>query len=488
MKPKMFNRAIQTAAWLAMVLLAGSSLRAQGPAPKTGQGAGTWMTRAPQDVIDKHMEPQWLKQNMLDLLEHWRAASVTPNGLIQENLDRTWTPSNSQREASIESQGRMTYAMAIGYEYSQDKRFLDALTKAYDFLMKMHDDQYGGFYYRVNWEGKVLDDTKSIIDLPHALHALANAYRVTKDPKYDKAAMDLFQVMTTKMRDGQLFQDSMSRDFSKPQVPLYMGGPGSPFAGLIHHRDFPDYGPEATGAAPAAGRGAAGGGGRVRHNIHIQVFDSFLDLYEATHSKGVWDEITAELALMAKLYDNDRGYIANTFDENWKPAGGGQRHLPPGITEGARFYQWASVFNRAVELGADPKFIEMGSRSLDLGLKLDYNNALGSSGGFDGQGRPIITFWWSQCELLKALGVYAALHGRSDLWPTYDKTWAFVKKNLLDDQYGGWFEAMVPGWSRAKLAEVSTRAYIKGSLDGSNFDAWHQTLMFRNLLMASQPH
>jgi mannose/cellobiose epimerase-like protein (N-acyl-D-glucosamine 2-epimerase family) len=426
------------------------------------------------------MDRQWLKANMLDLLGHWRDAAVTPSGFIQENLDRTWTASISQREASVESQGRMTYAMAIGYEYSQDKRFLDALTRAFDFLMKMHDDQYGGIYFRVTGSAKVLDDTKSIIDQPHAVHALANAYRVTKDQKYATAAMDLFHVMTAKMRDGQFFKDSMNRDFSGSQVSPYMGGPGSPFAGLMHHRDFPDYGPSANG-------GGGGGGGRVRHNIHIQVFDSFLDLYEATHSKEVWDEITAELNAMAKLYDYDRGYMPNTFDENWKPTGGGQRHLPPGINEGARFYQWASLFSRAVELGADPKFIELGSRGLDLGLKLDYNNNLGASGGFDEQGRPIITFWWSQCELLKALGRYAALHGRSDLWPYFDKTLAFIKSNHIDPEYGGWFEAVVPGWSRAKLAEVSTRAYIKGSLDGSNFDAWHQTLMFRNLLMASQP-
>jgi mannose/cellobiose epimerase-like protein (N-acyl-D-glucosamine 2-epimerase family) len=474
------KQAIRTTASLAIVLLAGISGSAQSPASKTSPRSSSGITRAPQASIDQHMDPQWLKQNMMDLLSHWRDASATSNGLIQENLDRTWKVSISQREASIENQGRMTYAMFIGYEYSQDKRFLDAATKAYDFLMKMHDDQYGGFYYRVNWEGKVLDDTKSIIDQPHALFAIANAYRITKDPKYEKAAMDLFHVMTTKMRDAEFFRD-MSRDFSKPQVPLYMGGAGSPFQGVIHHRDFPDYGPSAGGEG-------AGGGGRVRHNIHIQVLDSFLDLYEATHSKEVWDEITAELNIIAKVYDYKQGYMANTFDANWKAVGGGQRHLPAGINEGARFYQWASLFSRAVQLGADPKFIELGSRGLDLGLKLDFNNAIGGSGGFDDRGRPIITFWWSQCELVKAVGLYAALHGRSDLWPYYEKTLAFIKNNLVDSEYGGWYEAAVPGWSRAKLAETgSVRAYIKGSLDGSNFDAWHQSLMFRNLLMASQP-
>jgi mannose/cellobiose epimerase-like protein (N-acyl-D-glucosamine 2-epimerase family) len=475
MKSKMSKPALRIAFSLAIVLLAWSRASAQALASKMSSANA----RAPQNVIDQHLDPKWLKSNMMDLLDHWRDYSMMPNGLINLNLERTWLQSTSQIEAGVESQGRQMNAMVIGYEYSQDKRYLEVISKAFDFLMKMHDDQYGGFYFRTNWEGKVIDDTKSFIVMPHALSALSNAYRVTKDPKYLKPAMDLFHTFTTKMRDGQFFQASLSRDFSKPQAAPYFGGAGSPFAGLAHHRDWPNYGP-----APA---GAGGGGSRTVHTIHIQALESFLDLYEATQSKEVWDEITAELNEIAKLYDYKLGYMPNSFDADWKASGNSYRNLPPGLNEGARFYQWASLFSKAVALGADPKFIELGSRGLDLGLKLDFNKEVGGSGGVDEQGRPIIMFWWSQCELLKAVGQYAAMHGRSDLWPYYDKTLAFVKKNHVDPEYGGWFEGVVPGWSRAKLAEVSVRAYIKGSLDGSEFDAHHQALMFRSLLTAAQP-
>jgi mannose/cellobiose epimerase-like protein (N-acyl-D-glucosamine 2-epimerase family) len=462
MKSKMMKQSRRTAEWLAIALLAWNSGSAQSPAPNAGKGE---ISRAPQAIIDQHIDREWMKKNMLDLLDHWRTASVAPNGFIQENLDRQWKPWG-EPAATLNGQSRQLFAMVEGYEYTKDKRYLDAVTKAYAFLMKMHDDQYGGFYNRTAPDGKVLDDTKSS-SMSFTIFALANAYRVTKDPKYEKAAMDTYHVITTKMRNGEAsFQGSMSRDFSGPKA--------SPYAGVAHHTDIPDYGP-----APGRGAGGRGRGGAGGHSLNVRMLAAFLQLYQATHSKEVWDEITSEMTLMAKVYDYDRGFMPDSFDADWKPVAGGEPSRP---------FEWAGTFSKAVGLGADPKFVELGSRSIDYGLKTDYNNAVGGSGGVDAQGRPTIMFWWAQCEVLKAFGRYAALHGRSDLWPYFDKTLAFVKSNYLDTEYGGWFEGMVPGWSRAKLAEVSERAYIKGAAEGAEFAAYHQTFMFTDLLAATQPH
>jgi mannobiose 2-epimerase len=279
-----------------------------------------------------------------------------------------------------------------------------------------------------------------------------------------------------KMRTGESFSGNMKRDFSGPQ--------NSPYNGDMHHIDVPDY-----PATPAAGRGGAGGGGAGRGlSMNNDIFECFLDLYEATHSQEVWAEVTRQLGVFAKMYDYKLGYMPSTVDANGKAVPfAGFENLPAGVNEGARIFQWASVFIRAVELGADPKFAEMGSRAVDIGLKTAYNKNIGGLGGVDAQGRVVNTFWWSQCELLKTLGEYAMLDGRSDLWPYYDKALAFIKNNFVDTEYGGWYDEMVPGWSRAKLAEWSVRAYVKGAKDRNEFEAFHQASMFKNLLADSQP-
>src|SRR5512140_3712216 len=71
------------------------------------------MKRAPEAEVKKHSDRDWLKKSMLDLNGHWVDASFAPNGFIQENLDRQWKPYGTQREATMNGQGRQLYAMMV---------------------------------------------------------------------------------------------------------------------------------------------------------------------------------------------------------------------------------------------------------------------------------------------------------------------------------------------------------------------------------------
>jgi cellobiose epimerase len=178
-----------------LLALGTTAISAQSPAggavgkPAEGGKSSQGVTRAPQKLIDQHIDQAWMKKAMFDLLDHWRDASVMPNGFIQENLDRQWKPWGTQREASLNGQGRQLYTMVEGYEYSHDKKYLDAMTRGADFLLKMHDDQYGGYYNRTSPDLTVIDDTKTGFQT-FVIFPLAHAFQVTKDPRYEKAAMD----------------------------------------------------------------------------------------------------------------------------------------------------------------------------------------------------------------------------------------------------------------------------------------------------------
>jgi mannobiose 2-epimerase len=422
------------------------------------------MQRASDDVIRQHIDSAWVRKALInDMLDHWLTASVMPNGFIQENLDRQWKPWGRQREASLNGQGRMTYTLVAGYEHSRDRRYLDAIHKCAGFLTKMHDDQYGGYFNRTTPDLKVIDDTKTGFT-SFAIFPLAHAARVTGEERYATAAMNAWNEVSQKMRDGQFFANSLKRDFSGP-APFNFAQVGAAGRG----------GP--AGAGNPAGRGNAGRGGFAarRHGLNVHMFEALLALYEATHSKAVWDEITAEMAAMEKLYNYDLGYLPEGFDDNWKaPA-------PTSFNVG-HLFEWPSLFSRAVELGADPKFIQLGSRSIDLALKVGFDQqdgAIWMSAGADGSVSRRYMIWWAECETMKATARYATLHGRSDLWPYFDRTLAFVKKNFIDPEYGGWFEGVIPGSPRDALGE---RAYIKGAVDGPELSAYHQTTFLTDLL------
>ena len=206
------------------------------------------------------------------------------------------------------------------------------------------------------------------------------------------------------------------------------------------------------------------------------MFEALLGLYEATRNKEVWDTIRAEMDVMAKVYDYKLGYLSESYDADWKPTGN------PSANPG-HLFEWASLLSRAVELGADPKFIELGSRNLDLGLK-SYNKEVGGLGGRNANGQPSMMLWWPQCEVIKATAHYGILRGRSDLWPYYHQTLDFVKKTYLDTEFGGWFEGYIPGSTREVLGE---RAYIKGAVDGPELSPYHMTSMFHDLWRITDP-
>lgn len=424
-------------------------------------------TRIPDAEIRKYIDREWVRKALVsDLLDYWVKAAVMPDGFIQENLDRKWQPWGEQREASLNGQGRVLYTLAIGYEVSGgDKRYFDALTRGADFLLKMHDDQYGGYYNRVTPDLQVIDDTKGGFQ-SFVIFSLAHAARVTGNSKYAKAAMDAFQELKAKMSDGPFITGNFKRDFSGP-APRGFGGPGG-------RRGAAEPGvPVAPpGAPPGPGFQMSPGG----HRLDVHMFEALLGLYEATRSKEVWNTITAQMDVMAKVYDYNLGYLSESYDANWKPTGN------PGANPG-HLFEWASLLSRAVELGADPKFIELGTRNLDFGLK-SYNKEVGGLGGRNAGGAPINMLWWPQCEVIKATAHYAILRGRGDLWPFYQQTLTFVTKTYLDTEYGGWFEGFIPGSPREALGE---RAFIKGAVDGPELSPYHMTSMFHDLWRITDP-
>jgi hypothetical protein len=87
--------------------------------------------------------------------------------------------------------------------------------------------------------------------------------------------------------------------------------------------------------------------------------------------------------------------------------------------------------------------------------------------------------------VIKATANYAILHGRSELWPYYQKTWEFVKKEYFDTEDGGWFAAYIPGQPRSAQGP---KAFYKGSVDGPEWGSYHQTSMMYDLWRITDPN
>jgi len=398
-----------------------------------------------------HIDPAWVKEILIGgLLDHWLKSSVMPNGFIQENLDRDWTPWGTQREATLNGQGRQLYCMARGYELTHRQDYLDAVHKCVDFLLEMRDPQYGGFYNRTTPDLKVLDDRKTDFT-SFAIFPLAHIARITGEKKYAQEAMKAWQEVSSKMRAGDFFNGSMKRDFSGSAPSPY----GNPVGG-------------GNNAPPAAMRN--------NHRLSEHMFEALLALYQTTNDRTVWQEIERQVALMIRLFDRQGGFLPEVYGQDGKA-------VPTTNFNVGHLFEWAALFSQAVELGADTKLIELGSRNIDMGIKIGVDPRTGgtwtsatANGGTPSRKNML---WWPECETIKATARYAIKHGRSDLWPVFDRCLEFVRTNFFDRTHGGWFETVVPREARENLG---ARAYIKGAVDGPEWGSYHQTACFTDVL------
>ena len=451
------------------------------PEPAKGQATSVDAnTRIPEWEIQHHLDRNWLKDTFTHgLVDYWAKNSVAPNGFIQEDMDRKWKPWGTQQEATINGQGRQLLSMTLIYEMngSKDKQYSAAMTRAADFLMKMHDPQYGGYYLRVGSDGHVIEDSKTGFQ-SFALYSLAMMGDATGDKKYTDAAMDEFRIIRDKMSDAEFFGagGSYTRDWKK--VPRGSAAGPNARSGNVDPLGWSSGNPPSSTPRVPGGGGGFGGANSV-HCLDIHMFEALLGLYQVTKSEEVWKEVDKYMSGVSRVFDYKLGYLSACYDADWKPTGS------PTANPGHNLFEWASELSRAVDYGADPKFIELGNRILNLAVTT-YQPEIGGLGGFNAQGKATPMLWWPQCEVIKASAMYAILHGRSDLWPYFHETLDFVRDNYFDKQDGGWFEWYLPGAKTRE--EQGERAFYKGSVDGPEWGSYHQTKLVYELWRITDPN
>ena len=384
-------------------------------------------------VIAQHIDAQWFRQSLIqDNLAHWLSATKTPNGFFQTTLDRQWRP-RGQQTGTLVTQNRLIFDLAVGYDLTGDPAYLQGLKSGADFLLNnFYDNQYGLWYWSVSSTGAVASDVKDSYGQAFTVFGLSHAYRETGDQRYLDAALQTWDLVNARLRDsyGGL-KAQTSRDFSTAS-------------------------------------------GSNTQNPMMHLFEAGLALYDASGSAAVFSQ-TQGLAdhIFTTMYQPEGGYLPEAYTTNWQPAPANQS----GRIDVGHQFEWAYLLSVGVSRGMPASYLDLGQQLLNYGLAHGYDTADGgiwTNCNYDGTVRDTsVKSWWQQAELLRALMDYAALHGRSDVWDEFDQSLAFVKQNIIDSQYGGWFADYTPS---ATGGHASTD---KGSIWKAGY---HEAGMYREAL------
>lgn len=354
---------------------------------------------------------QVLQQNILQFwIDH--AIDRQYGGMIGW-LDRQGNPIPPGTKSLVQ-QSRVVWTFSAAYQRYPLPVYKDVATHTLKFLRQhMWDKKYGGYYWLVDREGRVVDDKKHLYGEGFAIYALAEYARAFQDATARREALELFRLIDQKAHDnanGGYFE-AFNTDWNHQlKNPLAL--------------NLPD---------------------RKSMNTHIHLLESLTTLYKVTGDPQVRTRVQELFNLcLNKIVDPRQGYLRLYFSNDWKPAEdsdtssyGHDIELSWLITESAK----------ALGRADDPRVKQVALALVDHTLRDGFNHELGgvyTEGPVEGPAKIKTMSWWVEAETLVGLLNAYQLTGNRAYRSRFEQQAAFVFDHFVDRQYGEWFRDVQP--------------------------------------------
>ncbi len=121
---------------------------------------------------------------------------------------------NKKAEKGCILNSRILWFFSNAYMLLKDESLLDEAGHAFAFL-KDHciDDEFGGVFWSVNYDGSVSVPTKYTYNQAFAIYALSSYYDASKDEKALTLAREIFGVIENRCTDDGGYLEAQSREF-----------------------------------------------------------------------------------------------------------------------------------------------------------------------------------------------------------------------------------------------------------------------------------
>lgn len=187
---------------------------------------------------------------------------------------------------------RILWTFANAYALEQREDYLKAAQHAYKFMVEhCFDQEFGGIYWSMTYDGKVSDSTKHTYNQAFAIYALSSYYAVTKDEQALERAFELYSVIEHKCKDARGYLESFNYKF-EPEDNSKLSENG-----VIASRTM---------------------------NTLLHVFEAYTELYRVTKDHDVRAlQVKGNLLYMLdliaeKIFNAKLGRQEVFFDDNWQ--------------------------------------------------------------------------------------------------------------------------------------------------------------------------
>jgi mannobiose 2-epimerase len=420
------------------------------------------------DVLEHHARTE--------VLDKWYPQAVdSEDGGFLSSFTYDFKPTGPQ-DKMIVTQSRHIWSNSKAAErYPEVTHYLTSAKHGFMFLRnKMWDKDYGGFHTLVDKKGNPRSNAgeeKTAYGNAFGIYGLSAYYKASKDTAALNLAKQAFTWMEMHSHDPALkgYFQHMKRD-------------GTPI-----QRD--------------ASIASVAETGYKDQNSSIHLLEAFTELYSVWPDSLVRERLQEMLFLIRDTITHPNGYLILFLTPDWKPVS--FRDSTDSVIEKHHRLDHVS-FGHDVEtaylmlesshvlgLKDDTTTLRVAKKMVDHALKNGWDS---KAGGFYDEGyyfkdRPGVTItrdtknWWAQAEGLNALLMMSELFPEDEnkYYEKFEKLWHYCDTNLIDHQYGDWFEGGLDKQPDKKTAQ-------KGHIWKANYHQLRSLLNCIDMLRNEQSH
>ncbi|MEC9489305.1 MAG: AGE family epimerase/isomerase [Halanaerobiales bacterium] len=360
-------------------------------------------------------------QEKENLLEYWLNNSIDNDygGFFGEVSVANKAQTEADKALILNS--RILWSFANAYREDKNPDYLKMANRAYDYLLaNFEDKKYGGFYWLLDYRGEVKENKKQIYGQAFCIYALSEYYRATDNEAALKKAVDLFTILESESYDPDYrgYFEAYNRDWSAAEDMS------------LSEKDM--------NAAKSM-------------NTHLHVLEAYTNLYRVWSDPGLESKLKELIeVLINNIVDQEQYRFKLYFDQDWT-AKSDIISYGHDIEGSWLLYEAAEVLAEQVVLDfVEDYALKMAARVLEKGTAADGSIYYESEAGELDSDR----HWWPQVEAVVGFINAYQLSGKEDFIQAAAKCWGYITKNIVDQEYGGWY------WLVNDQGKASSKAKI----------------------------
>lgn len=388
-----------------------------------------------QDVLENNILPFWLEK-MQD----------NENGGFYGRIDGSGVLHPDAEKGAILN-ARILWSFSAAYRVLQKEEYLEAATRAKDYLIEHFiDPEYGGVYWSVDYKGEPLDTKKQFYAIAFVIYGLTEYARATGDREALEYALDLYDCIEEHAFDSEQngYIEACTREWGKIEDMRLS---------------------ELDANYPKS------------QNTHLHIMEAYANLLRCLKEMRAQEQcdyvptigsvlpvgisvppetmVNVEGALriiisifIDKILNPETNHLDLFFDMDWTRGAGHLESYGHDIECSWLLHEAALVLGDENLLEKVENVVQKVAKASEKGLREDgsmIHEANLDTGHVDDD-----LHWWVQAENVVGWFNIWQHFGDEEAFKKSEKCWHYIKENLVDFDNGEWF------WSRHSDGTLNT--------------------------------